>query len=44
MSERKTTIEVSGEVWKELNSLKNIGETFDRVLRRLLNVEASAEG
>ena len=43
MSDRKTTIEVSGEVWKKLNMLKEIGETFDQVLRRLLDMEVSIE-
>ena len=36
----KTTIEVSREVWRELNQQKQSpGETFDDVLRRQLRIE-----
>jgi len=36
---RVINIQVSELVWKELMSQKNIGETFDIVLRRLLKIE-----
>ncbi len=36
---RKTTIEVSEGVWKKLNVSKNLGETFNDVLMRLLELE-----
>jgi len=34
---RTTTIEISEETWKRLNLLKNVGESFDSVVSRLLN-------
>ncbi len=40
MSEKKritTTITISGNTWKRLNSLKGIGESFDELLSRLLD-------
>ena len=39
MSERGTTIHISKEVWKKLNNMKNVGESFDSVLRRLLEID-----
>jgi len=39
MSDRKTIIWVSEGVWKWLNSQKEIGESFDRLLIRLLDLE-----
>ncbi len=39
MSERTTTINVSVTVWKKLNDMKMIGDTFDSVLRRLLMLD-----
>lgn len=35
-----TNIAVSDQVWSELNSRKRPGESFDDVLRRVLNIEA----
>lgn len=35
----KTLIQVSDLVWVELNRMKNQGETFDDVLRRVLKLE-----
>ena len=32
----KTTIQVSDEIWEELNKRKKRGETFEEVLKRLL--------
>jgi len=34
---RKTTITISGDTWKRLNSIKRIGESFDKLLSRLLD-------
>jgi len=39
MSDRKTIIWVSEGVWKWLNSKKEIGESFDRLLIRLLHLD-----
>ena len=33
----KTKIQVSEEVWRKLIALKNLGESFDDVLTKILN-------
>lgn len=38
MKEKKTTLLVSKEVWTEVKRLKDLGDTTDDVLRRLLNM------
>jgi negative regulator of replication initiation len=38
-----TTVEVSEEVWRHLNSLKGPGDSFDDVLRRELDIGDSAD-
>jgi predicted CopG family antitoxin len=39
-----TTIQISDEVWKELNTRKKKGETFEDILRKLLKLEIKKEG
>jgi hypothetical protein len=39
MSDKKTVIWVSERVWKNLQSRKEIGESFDLLLVRLLELE-----
>jgi len=39
MSKRKTTIEITEQVWKKLTNMKSIGDSFDTVLRRILKIE-----
>jgi len=36
MVDRKVNIQISEEVWSYLNQEKQLGETFDDVLKRLL--------
>ena len=43
MSGKKTIIWVSEEVWKWLQSQKEIGESFDRLLIRLLDVDVDTK-
>jgi len=43
MSGRKTIIWISEGVWKWLQSQKEIGESFDRLLIRLLDLEIDSE-
>lgn len=43
MSEKKTIIWVSEPVWKWLQSRKEIGESFDHLLIRLLGLKTNAE-
>jgi hypothetical protein len=43
MTGRKTIIWVSKGVWKWLQSQKEIGESFDRLLIRLLDLEIDSE-
>jgi len=43
MTDRKTIIWVSEGVWKWLQSQKEIGESFDRLLIRLLDLEIDSE-
>lgn len=38
MVKRTTTIRISEELWRYLISEKRLGETYDDVLRRLLNL------
>jgi predicted CopG family antitoxin len=38
-----TTIQVSDEVWKELNIRKKKGETFEDIIRKLLKMEIKKE-
>jgi len=38
MASKSTTIRVSPEVWKEVNTRKELGDTVDDVLRRALNM------
>lgn len=37
----KTTITVTQEVWKALNSMKRVGDSMDDVLRRVLGIETA---
>lgn len=37
-AKKETSISVSVEVWKELNLRKEVGESFDDVLRRILGM------
>jgi len=37
MDNRKVNIQISEETWNHLNQMKQLGETFDDVLRRLLD-------
>ena len=39
MTERKTIIWISDTVWKWLQSQKEIGESFDSLLKRLLGIQ-----
>jgi len=39
MSERKTIIRISEPVWKWLQSQKEIGESFDTLLKRVLGIQ-----
>lgn len=39
MGDDTTTVQVDNETWKELNTRKEPGETFDDVIRRLLESE-----
>ena len=32
----KTLIQISTETWKKLNSLKDVGDSFDDVIKRLI--------
>ena len=43
MAEKKTVIWVSERVWKNLQSKKEVGESFDRLLVRLLELEKEEE-
>jgi len=43
MSEKKTIIWISEPVWKWLQSKKEIGESFDQLLIRLLGIETKNE-
>jgi len=36
MENKITTIKISSDLWKTLNEMKECGETFDDVVRRLL--------
>ena len=38
IEKRMTTIQISEVVWKELNAMKGIGESFEDVLLRLLKL------
>ena len=37
---KHTTIGISRDTWKELNSRKEVGDSFDSVLRRVLGLES----
>ena len=39
-----TTIGISKKVWKALNSKKEVGESFDRLLTRLLDLNTGVVG
>ena len=39
MKEKNTTIMISESTWKKLMAMKNVGETFDDVLMRLIKDE-----
>ncbi len=43
MSERKTIIWVSETVWKWLQTRKEIGDSFDSLLIRLLNIKTESD-
>ena len=43
MTEKKIVIWVSKRVWKSLQSKKEVGESFDRLLVRLLELEKVEE-
>lgn len=36
---RKINIQISEQVWKKLITMKEIGDSFDDVLRRILNLK-----
>lgn len=38
--DKKTSIQITEEVWRKLHSEKKIGDSFDDVIRRYLNLEA----
>jgi len=38
MSKRITTVKVTEEVWREINTRKELGETCDDVLRKALEL------
>lgn len=40
---KQTTIQISEEVWKNLNSKKNMGQDFDDVLREILNLKKAED-
>lgn len=40
----KTLIQISDDLWKQLNRQKSPGETFEDVLRRLLKIEKEKNG
>lgn len=43
MVEDRTTIQVSSEVWRWLNSKKEPGESFDAVIKRELGIDNDSE-
>ena len=41
----KTSIQISNDVWEKLNKMKKVrGETFEDVLKKLLNMEVKESG
>lgn len=40
---RKVNIQVTEEVWAKLNSMKTVGDTFDDVLRKVLNIDRDSD-
>ena len=44
MGNRRTTIWVSESVWKAISELKEIGDSMDTVLRRILNLDPEQVG
>jgi predicted CopG family antitoxin len=37
------TINISDDNWKKLNQLKNVGETFDEVLTKIISQASSSQ-
>lgn len=40
---KTTTIQISEKTWKQLSSLKNIGESFDDVIQRLIATQTQRQ-
>ena len=40
---KNTTIGISRETWRELNSRKDVGDSFEDVLRRILGLDPIKE-